>query len=61
MQQLRDDVVLEFLQDDGGGEREDALMEMSFFVPRENEQYAGDDETPPSKASRRWRLQPRPP
>lgn len=42
--------MLEFLAD-GGGEREDALMEMSFWVPRESQTYAGDEETPPSKAS----------
>ena len=40
--------MLEFLQD-SVGEREDALMEMSFYVPRENLQYPGDEETPPSK------------
>lgn len=50
MQQLRDEVMLEFLAD-GGGEKDDALMEMSFYVPRENQQYPGDEERPPSKAS----------
>ena len=52
MQQLRDEVMLEFLAD-GGGEKEDALMEMSFYVPRENQQYAGDEERPPSKVGAR--------
>ena len=32
--------MLEFPHDDTGGDQEDALFEMSFFVPKENDRYA---------------------
>ena len=50
VQQGRDEVTLEFPVDDTGAEREDALVGMSFHVPRDTSQYAGDDETASSKA-----------
>lgn len=40
VQKGRDDVMLEFPHDDTGGDQEDALFEMSFFVPKENDRYA---------------------
>ncbi len=49
MQHGKDEVLLEFLPDTGAAEREDALCEMTFYVPRDNERYAGDEETPASK------------
>mmetsp|Transcript_19572 Transcript_19572/g.59204 ORF Transcript_19572/g.59204 Transcript_19572/m.59204 type:complete len:672 (+) Transcript_19572:109-2124(+) len=50
VQHGKDEVMLEFLPDTGAAEREDALCEMTFYVPRDNERYAGaDEETPPSK------------
>ena len=35
VQQGRDEVSLDFSLDDTGGDREDALVGMSFHVPRE--------------------------
>ena len=50
VQHGKDEVLLEFLPDTGAAEREDALCEMTFYVPRDNERYAGaDEETPASK------------
>ena len=48
-QQGKDEVMLEFLPDTGAAEKEDALCEMTFYVPRDNERYAGDDTAPSSK------------
>lgn len=47
--------MLEFLPDTAAGEKEDTLCEMTFYVPRDNERYAGDEETPASKV---WLLRP---
>lgn len=49
VQQGKDEVMLEFLPDTAAAEKEDALCEMTFYVPRDNERYAGDEETPASK------------
>lgn len=49
VQQGKDEVMLEFLPDTAAAEKEDALCEMTFYVPRENERYAGEDEVPASK------------
>jgi Structure-specific recognition protein (SSRP1) len=49
VQQGRDEVMLEFPVDDTAGAHEDALVEMSFHVPREVEAYPGDDDTPSCK------------
>ncbi|KAI3435903.1 hypothetical protein D9Q98_001961 [Chlorella vulgaris] len=39
-QQVRDEVMLEFPMDDTvAGDREDTLVEMSFFVPKENQDF----------------------
>ena len=54
VQQGRDEVMLEFPVDDTGGDREDALVEMSFYVPRDVEQFPGDEATPSSKARAIW-------
>lgn len=51
MQQGKDEVMLEFLPDTAAAEKEDALCEMTFYVPRDNERYAGDEEVPASKVS----------
>ena len=40
--------MLEFFTDNAG-DKEDALMEMTFYVPPANERYVGDDQTPASK------------
>ena len=48
VQQGRDEVMLEFFTDEVG-RSEDALMEMSFFVPRDNDRYGGDGENPACK------------
>ena len=48
MQQGRDEVMLEFFTDEVG-RSEDALMEMSFFVPRDNERYGGTGDNPACK------------
>ena len=48
MQQGRDEVMLEFFTDEVG-KNEDALMEMSFFVPRDNDRYGGDGDNPACK------------
>jgi len=55
VQQGKDEVMLEFLPDTAAGEKEDTLCEMTFYVPRDNERYAGDEETPASKV---WLLLP---
>lgn len=47
--QGRDEVTLEFPVDDTGGDREDALVGMSFHVPRDGTQYAADDDTTSTK------------
>ncbi|KAK9811520.1 hypothetical protein WJX72_005220 [[Myrmecia] bisecta] len=48
--QGRDEVMLEFPVDDhAGGERDDALVEMGFYVPKDTEQYPGNEETPAAK------------
>lgn len=49
VQQARDEVNFDFPVDDTGGEREDALVGMSFHVPRDTSQYAGDDDTASNK------------
>ncbi len=49
VQQGKDEVMLEFLPDTAAGERDDTLCEMTFYVPRDNERYAGDEEVPASK------------
>lgn len=51
VQQGKDEVMLEFLPDTAAAEKEDALCEMTFYVPRDNERYAGDEEVPASKVS----------
>ncbi len=48
MQQGRDEVMLEFFTDEVG-RAEDALMEMSFFVPRDNDRYGGAGDNPACK------------
>lgn len=48
VQQGRDEVMLEFFTDEVG-RNEDALMEMSFFVPRDNDRYGGDGDNPACK------------
>ncbi|KAK9813590.1 hypothetical protein WJX73_008969 [Symbiochloris irregularis] len=49
VQQARDEVNFDFPVDDTGGEREDALVGMSFHVPKDTSQYAGDDDTASNK------------
>ena len=48
VQQGRDEVMLEFFTDEVG-RSEDALMEMSFFVPRDNDRYGGAGDNPACK------------
>ena len=44
-------VMLEFPMDDAAtGERQDALVEMSFYVPKEAEGFAGEGEDTSVKA-----------
>ncbi len=43
VQQGRDEVVLEFPVDDTAGERDDSLVEMSFYIPATNEEFAAED------------------
>ena len=46
----RAQVMLEFPMDDAAsGEREDALVEMSFYVPKEADGFAGEGEDPSAK------------
>lgn len=46
VQKGRDDVMLEFPADDtAGGDQEDALFEMSFHVPKENDRFGGEETT----------------
>ncbi|KAK9825879.1 hypothetical protein WJX81_000254 [Elliptochloris bilobata] len=50
VQQAAQEVMLEFPMDDAAtGEREDALVEMSFYVPKEAEGFAGEGEDPSVK------------
>ena len=44
VQQGRDEVSLDFSLDDTGGDREDALVGMSFHVPREAQNFEPGDE-----------------
>ncbi len=52
VQQGRDEVMLEFFTDEVG-RSEDALMEMSFFVPRDNDRYGGAGDNPACKVGGR--------
>ncbi len=58
----RAQVMLEFPMDDAAsGEREDALVEMSFYVPKEADGFAGEGEDPSAKvghALSRWDHRP---
>lgn len=47
MQKGRDDVILEFPHDDTGRDDEDALFEMSFNIPKENQRYTDGEEKQP--------------
>ena len=45
VQKGKDEVMLEFPADDtAGGDHEDALFEMSFHVPKENDRFGTEDE-----------------
>ena len=44
VQQGRDEVSLDFSLDDTGGDREDALVGMSFHVPREADNFEAEEE-----------------
>ena len=48
VQQGRDDVSLEFALDDTGGDREDALVGLSFHVPKDAEDWQSADGEAPS-------------
>ena len=56
VQQGRDEVTLDFPVDDTGADREDALVGMSFHVPKDATHFAGDDETPSTKVNALERL-----
>ena len=46
VQKGKDEVMLEFPADDGaGGDHEDALFEMSFHIPKENDRFGTMDES----------------
>lgn len=49
VQHAKDEVMLDFPIDDTADNKEDALMELTFHIPRDNEMYAGDEETPAAK------------
>lgn len=50
VQHGKDEVILEFPVDDTAtGDREDALVEMAFHVPKGNQEYVGGEDTAPSK------------
>ena len=52
VQKGRDDVMLEFPADDtAGGDQEDALFEMSFHVPKENDTFGGEETTSAAEVS----------
>ena len=49
------------MDDAASGEREDALVEMSFYVPKEADGFAGEGEDPSAKvghAVSRWEHRP---
>ena len=53
--QGREEIALDFSIDDTtGGDREDALVGMSFHVPREATGYPGEHEDIPSTDVRSW-------
>ncbi len=44
--------MLEFPADDtAGGDQEDALFEMSFHVPKENDRFGGEETTSAAEVS----------
>lgn len=46
VQKGKDEVMLEFPADDAaGGDHEDALFEMSFHIPKENDRFGTGDES----------------
>ncbi len=46
----KDEVNLEFpIDDTATADRQDALVEMAFHVPRDNPEYAGDEDNPAAK------------
>ncbi|KAI3799156.1 hypothetical protein L1987_34446 [Smallanthus sonchifolius] len=50
--QGKNDVILEFHEDDTTGANEkDSLMEMSFHIPNSNTQFIGDENHPPSQSN----------
>ena len=47
-------VSLEFPADDtAGGDREDALLDMAFYVPRDAQGYVGEEDEAPAKVVQR--------
>ncbi|GAB4821853.1 hypothetical protein N2152v2_008899 [Parachlorella kessleri] len=48
-QQGKDEVMLEFPIDDTTGDREDCLVGMSFYIPKDNEELAGQGEEDAAK------------
>ena len=54
VQQGRDDVTMDFALDDTGGDREDALVAMTFHVPKDAEEWQdeGDADEPSVKVGR---------
>ena len=49
VQQGRDEVSLDFSLDDTGGDREDALVGMSFHVPREVQNFQAEEDSTSTK------------